>query len=70
MIFLINLPLAIALAAAATRIVPADAKRPNWKGMDARGAALATASGRPTARTRPAAFTGWSRIGSGATVSG
>jgi len=44
MIFLINLPLAIALAAAARRIVPADTKRPNWRGLDVRGAALATVS--------------------------
>ena len=44
MIFLINLPLAIALAAAARRVVPADTKRPNWRGLDVRGAALATVS--------------------------
>jgi EmrB/QacA subfamily drug resistance transporter len=43
-IFLINLPLAITLAAAASRIVPADTKRPNWKGLDVRGAGLATLS--------------------------
>lgn len=44
MIFFVNPPVAIALAIAATRIVPADTKRPQWKGLDLRGAALATAS--------------------------
>ena len=44
MIFTINLPLAIALATAATRIIPADRKRPQWKGLDLRGAAIATSS--------------------------
>jgi hypothetical protein len=40
----VNPPVAIALAIAASRIVPADAKRPQWKGLDLRGAAMATAS--------------------------
>src|SRR4051794_37196348 len=44
MIFFITPPVAIALAIAATRIVPADPKRPQWKGLDLRGAAIATAS--------------------------
>src|SRR4051794_10540795 len=44
MIFFVNPPIAIALAIAAVRIVPADAKRPQWKGLDLRGAAMATAS--------------------------
>jgi EmrB/QacA subfamily drug resistance transporter len=44
MIFFVNPPVAIALAIAASRIVPADAKRPQWKGLDLRGAAMATAS--------------------------
>jgi predicted MFS family arabinose efflux permease len=44
MIFFINLPLAIALAAAARRFVPADARRPNWQDLDVRGAVLATVS--------------------------
>src|SRR5690242_3145887 len=44
MIFFVNPPVAIALAFAAVRIVPADAKRPHWKGLDLRGAAVATAS--------------------------
>ena len=44
MIFFINPPVAIALAIAATRIVPADTKRPQLKGLDLRGAAMATAS--------------------------
>src|SRR6185437_6276286 len=44
MIFFVNPPVAIALAVAATKIVPADTKRPQWKGLDLRGAAVATAS--------------------------
>jgi EmrB/QacA subfamily drug resistance transporter len=44
MIFFVNLPLAIALATAATKIIPADARRPEWKGLDLRGAAIATSS--------------------------
>ena len=44
MIFFVNPPVAIALAVAATRIIPADTKRPQWKGLDLRGAAVATAS--------------------------
>ena len=42
-IFLINLPIGLALAAGAARIVPADAKPPRWRGLDVRGAVLATA---------------------------
>ena len=44
MIFFVNPPVALALAIAATRMIPADTKRPQWKGLDLRGAALATAS--------------------------
>ncbi len=43
-IFLINLPVGIGVAAAATRVVPADVARPHWRGLDLRGAAVATAS--------------------------
>jgi EmrB/QacA subfamily drug resistance transporter len=41
-IFLINLPIGVALAVAARRRIPADASAPNWHGLDLRGAALAT----------------------------
>ena len=44
MIFYVNLPVAIALAAAALRVVPADAQKPQWRGLDLRGAILATTS--------------------------
>src|SRR3954468_17570396 len=44
MIFYVNLPIAAALAIAATKIVPADTQKPRWRGLDLRGAALATAS--------------------------
>ena len=43
-IFFINLPVGVLLAAAATHVLPADAARPQWRGLDLRGALLATAS--------------------------
>jgi len=43
-IFLVNVPVGAALAAAAARAVPADAAPPRFRGLDMRGAALATAS--------------------------
>ena len=42
--FFINLPVGLLLAAGATRLLPADATRPQWGGLDLRGALLATAS--------------------------
>src|SRR5918994_2289910 len=44
MIFYVNLPVAATLAIAAIRIVPADTQKPRWRGLDLRGAALATTS--------------------------
>ncbi len=44
MIFYVNLPVAVGLAAAAMKIIPADAQRPRWRGLDLRGAAIATTS--------------------------
>ena len=44
LIFYVNLPVAAALAIAAFKIIPADAQKPRWKGLDLRGAALATSS--------------------------
>jgi EmrB/QacA subfamily drug resistance transporter len=43
-IFFINLPVGLVLAVGALRIVPADAGAPRWRGLDLRGATLATAS--------------------------
>jgi len=43
-IFLINLPIGLLVAGGAARIVPADAMRPRWSGLDLRGAAVVTAS--------------------------
>jgi EmrB/QacA subfamily drug resistance transporter len=43
-IFAINLPIGLVLAAAATKIVSADPARPRWRGLDVRGALVATAS--------------------------
>jgi EmrB/QacA subfamily drug resistance transporter len=44
MIFYVNLPVAAALAIAALKVIPADTSKPRWKGLDLRGAALATTS--------------------------
>ena len=44
MIFYVNLPVAAALAIAALKIVPADTRKPRWRGLDLRGAVLATTS--------------------------
>ena len=44
MIFYVNLPVAAALAIAALKIIPADTQKPRWKGLDLRGAVLATTS--------------------------
>jgi EmrB/QacA subfamily drug resistance transporter len=43
-IFYINLPVAVALFLAARKVVPADAHRPGWRGLDLRGALVATVS--------------------------
>jgi EmrB/QacA subfamily drug resistance transporter len=42
-IFLINLPVGLVLAASAIKLLPADPARPHWRGLDLRGALLATA---------------------------
>jgi EmrB/QacA subfamily drug resistance transporter len=42
-IFLINLPVGLAVAAALTRMLPRDAGRPGWRDIDAGGAVLGTA---------------------------
>ena len=44
MIFFVNLPVAVALAVTALRVIPADTEKPRWRGLDLRGAALATTS--------------------------
>jgi EmrB/QacA subfamily drug resistance transporter len=43
-IFLINLPIGLALAAGALRVVPRDTGASRWRGLDLAGAAVATAS--------------------------
>src|SRR5215217_7639613 len=43
-IFLINLPIGLALAAMAVHVAAPDSKRPSWSGLDLRGALVATAS--------------------------
>src|SRR3954454_15488423 len=43
-IFFINLPVGLLLAVAALHLLPADTARPQWRGLDVRGALLATAS--------------------------
>jgi MFS family permease len=43
-IFYVNLPVAAVLAIAALKVIPADTWKPRWKGLDLRGAVLATTS--------------------------
>jgi EmrB/QacA subfamily drug resistance transporter len=43
-IFLINLPIGIGVAITARKLVPTDATRPQWRGLDVRGALVATGS--------------------------
>jgi len=43
-IFYVNLPVAAALAISAVKVIPADAQKPRWRGLDLRGAVLATTS--------------------------
>jgi EmrB/QacA subfamily drug resistance transporter len=43
LIFYVNIPVAIVLAAAAVRVIPHDRARPRWRGLDAPGAVLGTA---------------------------
>jgi EmrB/QacA subfamily drug resistance transporter len=44
LIFYANLPVAAALAIAALKVIPGDAARPRWRGLDLRGALLSTGS--------------------------
>jgi EmrB/QacA subfamily drug resistance transporter len=44
MIFFVNLPAAVALAITAVNVIPADSEKPRWRGLDLRGAILATTS--------------------------
>jgi EmrB/QacA subfamily drug resistance transporter len=44
LIFFVNLPVAAALAVGTRKVVPADTEQPRWRGLDVRGAALATGS--------------------------
>jgi EmrB/QacA subfamily drug resistance transporter len=60
MIFFVNLPVAIALAVAALKVIPADAEKPRWRGLDLRGAAVATTSlGAIVYAITQGASTGW-----------
>jgi EmrB/QacA subfamily drug resistance transporter len=44
LIFYVNLPIAVALAVAALRVIPRDRAKPQWRGLDLRGAVLGTGS--------------------------
>src|SRR5204862_5251519 len=44
MIFFVNLPVALALALTAVRVIPSDSEKPRWRGLDLRGAIVATTS--------------------------
>jgi EmrB/QacA subfamily drug resistance transporter len=43
-IFYVNLPVALAVAFVGRQVVPADQRSPRWRGLDLRGAAVATTS--------------------------
>jgi EmrB/QacA subfamily drug resistance transporter len=43
-IFLVNLPVGLGVAVAALKVIPADITRPRWRGLDLRGALVATVS--------------------------
>jgi EmrB/QacA subfamily drug resistance transporter len=59
-IFLVNVPIGIALAVAARRMIPADARGPQWRGLDLPGALLATAGlGAIVFALSKAADSGW-----------
>src|SRR4051794_18287542 len=59
-IFMINLPVGAALAVAATKVVPGDLARPRWRGLDLRGAAIATGGlGAVVYAISQAATAGW-----------
>src|SRR3954453_22130531 len=59
-IFFINLPVGLLLAAGATHLLPADSARPQWRGLDVRGALLATVSlGALVYALSRAATSGW-----------
>ena len=62
-IFLINVPVGLVLGATARKIVPADAARPQWRGLDVRGAVVATGSlGAIVFALSQATGTGWSSL--------
>src|SRR3954452_6100101 len=44
MIFFVNLPVAVALAVTAVKVIPTDTEKPRWRGLDLRGAVVATTS--------------------------
>ena len=44
MIFFVNLPVAVALAITAIKVIPSDTEKPRWRGLDLRGAIVATTS--------------------------
>jgi EmrB/QacA subfamily drug resistance transporter len=59
-IFVINLPVGIALAVAASKVVPSDVDAPRWSGLDLRGALFATAGlGALVYAISQAASAGW-----------
>src|SRR3954453_11580548 len=62
-IFLINLPVGLGVAVAATKVIPADITRPEWRGLDLRGALVATVSlGALVYALSQAADAGWTSL--------
>src|SRR5688572_30391472 len=62
-IFLINLPVGVGVAVAAMKVIPADVARAQWRGLDLRGALVATASlGALVFALSQAADAGWTSL--------
>jgi EmrB/QacA subfamily drug resistance transporter len=62
-IFFINLPVGLGVAVGAMKVVPADIARPQWRGLDLRGALVATASlGALVYALSQAAGAGWTSV--------
>src|SRR3954454_17218471 len=69
LIFYVNLPVAVALAVTAVKVIPRDTLAPRWRGLDLPGAVLATGSlGALVFAVTQAQTAGWTSIQTIATV--
>jgi EmrB/QacA subfamily drug resistance transporter len=69
MIFYVNLPVAVALAVTALKVIPGDAEAPRWRGLDLPGALLGTGSlGALVFAITQAQTVGWASLQTIATI--